>query len=113
MGTPRADIHDGPELVNAPPERSKIRRQSDVVLAVNLKSTTTSLRARHGPAAARGGALRAAVTRARVVVWAQLCHEGHLLRDAHERKTKETYRCLLDRCFLLDGGVQIPMLACS
>jgi hypothetical protein len=27
MGTPCADIHDGPELVNAPPERSKIRRQ--------------------------------------------------------------------------------------
>ena len=38
--------------------------------------TATALRARQGPAAAYGGALRAALTRAHAVASVQLCDEG-------------------------------------
>jgi hypothetical protein len=62
----------------------------------------TALRARQGPSAASGGALRAALTRAHAVAAMQLCDEGGPSSHADE----VIYRTR----FLLDGGVQIPML---
>jgi len=40
----------------------------------------TALRARQGPSAASGGALRAALTRARAAAWMQLWQRRHSLR---------------------------------
>ena len=69
----------------------------------------TALRARQGPSAASGGALRAALTRAHTVASVQLCDEGAPSSlVASVGGTKKTSYSLLS--FLLDGGVQIRVL---
>lgn len=60
--------------------------------------------AHQGPSAACGGALRAALTRARAAAWGQLCNEGHVLRCGQR---KESY---CDVFSPLDRGVQIRLL---
>jgi hypothetical protein len=56
---------------------------------VSLVATMApALRARQGPSAACGGALRAALTRARAAAWGQLCNEGQC---PSLRSTKGTY----------------------
>ena len=67
IGSPRADFHDGPEPVGS------TRRGRRYVCSLTIRwrrldarlRTATALRARQGPAAAFGGALRATLTRAR------------------------------------------------
>src|SRR4029077_8177913 len=90
--------------------RPKVRLQSDLACSdLGQTRITTALRARQGPAAASGGALRAALTRAHAVASVQLCDEGApSSRVAPLGGTKRTSYSL--RRFLLDGGVQIPLL---
>jgi hypothetical protein len=68
IGTPRADFHDGPEPTRL---HGRGRRYdcSPTFVQHNTPGTptATALRARQGPAAAFGGALRAVLTRAPAV----------------------------------------------
>jgi len=66
-------------------------------------TTATALRARQGPLAASGGVLRPALTRAHAVVWRSYATKATFV--ASRQRFLETFR------FLLDGGVQIRLLA--
>src|SRR5262245_25574394 len=77
--------------------RPKIRLQSDP--RVPIRGRHPALRACQGPSAACGGALRAALTRARAACAAAMRRRRGLRRD---RRTDNTTVLLS-----LDGGVQI------
>src|SRR5437016_3112404 len=67
--------------------RPKIRLQSDRRATLWVRPPATALRARQGPAAAFGGALRAALTRAHAAAWAQLCQRRNVLRWPFNERT--------------------------
>jgi hypothetical protein len=73
---PRARISMMARSTYAPPTRPKIRLQSDHASPSIHLRLPPALRARQGPAAAFGGALRAALSRARALAWMQLRDEG-------------------------------------
>jgi hypothetical protein len=87
------------------PERPKIRLQSDPTPRSNQMPATV-LRARQGPAAACGGALRAPLTRARAAAGMPRCNKGCAF-VANQREEEDLFAC---RFFLLTRGVQIRVL---
>ena len=100
---PARGFHDGPERTRSP-MRPKIRLPSDHWCPRSSESSAATLRARQGHATC-GGALRAALTRARAAASLHLCDEGNLRRSGHERS-------MPTRAFLIDGGVQIRGVRC-
>jgi len=83
IGTSRADSMMARNQ-RAPRTRPKIRLQSDRRADAREIRTATTLRARQGPAAAFGGALRAALTRAH----AEACGSGATKEDLRRAKEK-------------------------
>jgi len=76
IGTPRADVHDGPESIRLHGRGRRYDCSPTLRAAIQVRRTSTALRARQGPAAAFGGSLRAALTRAPAAASVQLCDEG-------------------------------------
>ena len=102
---PARGFHDGPEPNRLPGRGRRYDCSPTVVQGSGYRTTATALRARQGPAAAFGGALRAALTRAHAAAWVQL-RERRKPSLASQRKGFYSRRF-----FLLDGGVQIGLCA--
>jgi hypothetical protein len=96
---PRADFHDRPER-DAQPESPKIRLQSDH--GHGRERRASALRARQGPAAAFGGALRAALTRARAASLVAITRRRLRLHRVDE----ESYSAII-KSRQRDGGITL------